>query len=110
MNKIEIIDVNLAGAGIGRNIEESDKGDPTLSKNIIVPFSLPGDLLEKSTPNSSTNNGLNKYNILTPSRHRQEPPCSAFPSCSGCSFMHANSNWQIKFKENKKWGTMPPLS
>lgn len=98
MVQTRITDVTSAGIGWGA-------ADPS-SGAIVVPFSLPGDLVEPLTtePDGTTNTPSGDilppdHRLVEPSPFRQSPPCSAFPSCSGCTFMHAAPEWQISFKE-----------
>lgn len=91
MAKIRITDITHAGVGWGTD-------DSTLGVT-VAPFSLPGDLIEASSPTNNTPHPTLAYTIVEPSQFRQSAPCSAFPKCSGCSFMHALPTWQIDFKE-----------
>ena len=92
MAKILITDVNHAGVGWGT--------DEATSGVTVIPFSLPGDLIETAAPTNNSPHPTLDYTIVEPSSLRQSAPCSAFPQCSGCSFMHARPSWQINFKED----------
>lgn len=39
--------------------------------------------------------------VITPSKHRVEPPCSVSKRCGGCKIMAADYEEQLRFKENK---------
>jgi 23S rRNA (uracil1939-C5)-methyltransferase len=119
MSRISVTDISVHGIGWGI-------GEPHTGA-IAVPFSLPGDIVEPlkggSKPTvshqiaervsavedqvfrpqvSSTTRGITPipdFRLIQSSPYRQASPCSAFPHCSGCTFMHAKANWQIEFKE-----------
>ena len=38
--------------------------------------------------------------IITPSPHRAEPDCAAFPACGGCDFRHISYQEELYFKRN----------
>lgn len=86
---------DVTSAGIGWGVSEPSSGA------VVVPFTLPGDIVEplESSDTPAGPSPTPHHRLVEPSPHRQTAPCSAFPSCSGCTFMHANPQWQITFKE-----------
>lgn len=93
MDGTRITDVTHTGIGWGL--------DEATSAAIVAPFSLPGDIIIPHSPNKRSPESTFPYTIIEPSPFRRNPPCSAFPACSGCSFMHADPTWQIRFKEQQ---------
>jgi len=55
----------------------------------FVPFSLPGEVVE-AEPVDKRGEGVaaELVEVLSPSRHREKPPCAHFGVCGGCALQH----------------------
>jgi len=90
--KTEIRDVSSTGEGIGSTedgvlfVDEALSGEEVLAEVILKKRNYSkGKLLE----------------ILTPSKHRIDPPCPYFGSCGGCQIQHADKVLQEEIKRDR---------
>ena len=65
---------------------------------VMVPFTLPGETVEATTPNAS--NEAQLLYVLTPSPERVPAPCPHFGSCGGCHYQMANYPEQLRLKQS----------
>jgi 23S rRNA (uracil1939-C5)-methyltransferase len=65
---------------------------------VLVPFTLPGEMVEATAPNAS--NEAQLLCVLTPSLERVPAPCPHFGSCGGCHYQMANYSEQLRLKES----------
>jgi 23S rRNA (uracil1939-C5)-methyltransferase len=86
---LDILEMGARGDGIA----EQD------GERYFVPFSLPGEVVE-AEPIDKRGEGVatELLEVLSPSRHRETPPCAHFGVCGGCSLQHwrhdAYSAWK----------------
>jgi 23S rRNA (uracil1939-C5)-methyltransferase len=70
--------------GLGDGIARLDDG-----RVVLVPDAVPGDrLVIEQLPQSRGTLRGKIAEILTPSPHRQTPPCPVFATCGGCNWQH----------------------
>ena len=90
--RIEICDMTVDGAGIGKTAE----GYPLFVKGAIT-----GDTADVLVTKTNKTYGFAKLmNIYSPSPYRTEPVCPIAKRCGGCSIMHMNYEGQLKTKSN----------
>jgi 23S rRNA (uracil1939-C5)-methyltransferase len=65
---------------------------------VLVPFTLPGETVEASTPNAS--NQAQLLCVLTPSAERVPAACPHFGTCGGCHYQMANYPEQLRLKQS----------
>ncbi|MGE0576519.1 MAG: class I SAM-dependent RNA methyltransferase [Reyranella sp.] len=88
--RLDILEIGSRGDGIG----EID------GQRWFVPFTLPGETVEAS-PRDKRGEGIvgELEQILSPSRHREAPPCRHFGTCGGCTLQHwrrdAYTAWKV---------------
>lgn len=71
-------------------------------KNILVPFTSPGDVVEiKGWHREKKKLVAHDYEIVELSPNRVEPVCPYFGKCGGCLLQHVPYGEQIQFKEEK---------
>ncbi len=69
-------------------------------KVFFIPLSAPGDKLRISVLSEKRSFSVGEIlEVLSPSPHRINPPCSLFGRCGGCDWMHLSENCQIESKE-----------
>ncbi len=82
-SEVALVDVTALG-GLGDGIARLTDG-----RVVLVPDAVPGDrLLIELLPQ---NRGISRGKIMevvTPSSHREEPPCPVFARCGGCTWQH----------------------
>ncbi|MFI5030831.1 MAG: class I SAM-dependent RNA methyltransferase [Reyranellales bacterium] len=76
---LDILEMGARGDGIA----EQD------GERYFVPFSLPGEVV-KAEPVDKRGEGVatELVEVLSPSRHREKPPCAHFGVCGGCALQH----------------------
>ncbi|MGB0412301.1 MAG: class I SAM-dependent RNA methyltransferase, partial [Pikeienuella sp.] len=57
-----------------------------IGAGVFAPFTLPGDIVEGAVADGR----MAAPRVITPSPHRQTPPCPHFGTCGGCSVQHGN--------------------
>lgn len=65
---------------------------------IMVPFTLPGELVSASIDEARRSAEL--LRVITPSPHRVEPACVHFGICGGCQYQHAGYQAQLEIKRD----------
>lgn len=86
---LDILEMGARGDGIA----EQD------GERYFVPFTLPGEVVE-AEPADKRGEGVaaELVEVLSPSRHRERPPCAHFGVCGGCALQHwrhdAYSAWK----------------
>lgn len=63
-------------------------------KDIYIPFSLPGEVVDGQIDGHQLLNAK----IITPSEVRVKAPCSHFKSCGGCSLQHVSDGFLAEWK------------
>ena len=76
---LDILEMGARGDGIA----EQD------GERYFVPFTLPGEVVE-AEPVDKRGEGVaaELIEVLSPSRHREKPPCAHFGVCGGCALQH----------------------
>lgn len=76
---LDILEMGARGDGIA----EQD------GERYFVPFTLPGEVVE-AEPVDKRGEGVaaGLLEVLSPSRHRETPPCAHFGVCGGCALQH----------------------
>ncbi|HZY48412.1 MAG TPA: RNA methyltransferase [Devosia sp.] len=76
---LDILEMGARGDGIAE--QEGER--------YFVPFSLPGEVVE-AEPVDKRGEGVaaELVEVLSPSRHREKPPCAHFGVCGGCALQH----------------------
>jgi 23S rRNA (uracil1939-C5)-methyltransferase len=76
---LDILEMGARGDGIA----EQD------GERYFVPFTLPGEVVE-AEPVDKRGEGVaaELLEVLSPSRHRETPPCAHFGVCGGCALQH----------------------
>jgi 23S rRNA (uracil1939-C5)-methyltransferase len=76
---LDILEMGARGDGIA----EQD------GERYFVPFTLPGEVVE-AEPVDKRGEGVaaELVEVLSPSRHREKPPCAHFGVCGGCALQH----------------------
>ena len=92
MNEIVI---NLTGiAHLGESIGKHN------GKVVFVPYGIPGETVKaKIIKDEGDYLRAEIIEIIEPSFFRENPPCSLFGVCGGCSFQHVTYSYQTKLKE-----------
>lgn len=68
-------------------------------KNVFVPFAIPGETLEvQITKNYKDYDVAEITSIISPSKHRVEPPCKYYKKCGGCNMLHIDYDFQKKLR------------
>ena len=76
---LDILEVGARGDGIA---EES-------GQRYFVPFTLPGEKVEvEPLERRGEGTASRLAEVLSPSRHRERPPCAHFTVCGGCALQH----------------------
>jgi 23S rRNA (uracil1939-C5)-methyltransferase len=76
---LDILEVGIRGDGIA---EES-------GQRYFVPFTLPGERVEIEPLERRGEGTVSRLvEVLSPSRHRERPPCAHFTVCGGCALQH----------------------
>ena len=102
---LDILEMGARGDGIA----EQD------GERYFVPFTLPGEVVE-AEPVDKRGEGVaaELLEVLSPSRHRETPPCAHFGVCGGCALQHwrhdAYSAWKVSLIERplKQRGVQAP--
>lgn len=76
---LDILEMGARGDGIAEHDGE----------RYFVPFTLPGEVVE-AEPVDKRGEGVatELVEVLSPSRHREKPPCAHFGVCGGCALQH----------------------
>lgn len=82
MQKIDIIDINSLGKGVG----------VLDGKKLYISNSLPGEQIDIEDGKI--------LNISNESKHRKEPRCKHFGLCGGCNLQHLSEGYYLDFKRN----------
>jgi 23S rRNA (uracil1939-C5)-methyltransferase len=92
MNEIEI---QLTGiAHLGEAIGKYD------GKVVFVPYGIPGETVKaRIIKDEGDYLRAEIIEVIEPSFFRENPPCSLFGLCGGCSFQHISYSYQTKLKE-----------
>jgi 23S rRNA (uracil1939-C5)-methyltransferase len=78
------ITLNILEVG-GRGDGVAEEG----GQRYFVPFTLPGEIVEAEARDSRGEGvAADLVRILSPSRHREPPPCAHFGTCGGCALQH----------------------
>ena len=89
---IEITDITLEGAGVGKTEE---------GYVLFVPGSAPGDIIKAKILKALASYGYAKIEeIITPSQDRTEVDCPVFAKCGGCVFRHISYEKELEIKKN----------
>ncbi len=103
MNNIftsEILSVADSGSGIAKND----------GYTVFVPNAVLGDVCQIEITKANKNYGFGKIlKIITPSPHRVEPCCTAFPSCGGCTLLHTDYSAQLNIKRTAVFDALTRL-
>jgi 23S rRNA (uracil1939-C5)-methyltransferase len=89
---LTITKINSSGEGVAFNKE---------GKPILVPFTLPGEVVEVTVDPSSMRGVVRRGSlerIIQKSPQRQEPPCPYFGICGGCQLQHLNQDFYKAYK------------
>jgi len=87
--EITIDDLTVDGAGVGR-VE---------GLAVFIPLALPGETVSAIIIKLAKNYAVGKLvKILSQSKARVEPFCSAFEACGGCTLQHLSYEQQLAFK------------
>lgn len=88
--EVEITGIGSMADGIGRHE----------NKSVFIPFTCPGDMVKAAVKRDTKNDiRAEMLTLITPSPDRQEPPCSHFGKCGGCSLQHLNEPRYQSFKQ-----------
>lgn len=88
--RLDILEIGSRGDGIGE----------IAGQRYFVPFTLPGETVE-AEPRDKRGEGIaaELTQVLSPSRHREMPPCRHFGTCGGCALQHwrrdAYTAWKV---------------
>lgn len=88
--RVDILEIGARGDGIADHE----------GRRYFVAFTLPGETVE-ATPRDKRGEGVaaDLVEVLTPSRHRETPPCAHFTICGGCALQHwrrdAYTAWKV---------------
>jgi 23S rRNA (uracil1939-C5)-methyltransferase len=92
--KLRIEKSVYGGSGLARIGEGELAG-----KAAFVPLTLPGELVEANIVEGKRSFiNAQVASILEPSSHRELPACPYFGACGGCSYQHADYNYQLQLK------------
>jgi 23S rRNA (uracil1939-C5)-methyltransferase len=76
---LDILEVGARGDGI------AEEG----GQRYFVPFTLPGEKVEvEPLERRGAGTASRLIEVLSPSRHREQPPCAHFTVCGGCALQH----------------------
>jgi len=89
--RLDILEIGSRGDGIG----EID------GTRWFVPFTLPGETVEAEPRDKRGESIVGALaQVLSPSRHRETPPCRHFGTCGGCALQHwrrdAYTAWKVE--------------
>ena len=90
---LTITQINSSGEGVAFN---------EAGETILVPFTLPGEIVEISLDPASIRSAVRRgslLKIIQESPKRTQPPCPYFGQCGGCQLQHLESEF---YKEYKK--------
>ncbi|MBQ8862408.1 MAG: 23S rRNA (uracil(1939)-C(5))-methyltransferase RlmD [Clostridia bacterium] len=88
---LEITDITLGGAGVGKTEE---------GYVLFVPGTAPGDIIKAKILKTLASYGYAKVEeILTPSPDRIEVDCPVFSKCGGCVFRHISYEKELEIKK-----------
>ncbi|MFO1083772.1 MAG: RNA methyltransferase [Reyranellaceae bacterium] len=88
---LDILEIGGRGDGIGE----------IAGQRYFVPFALPGETVEVE-PRGKRGEAIvgELKQVLSPSRHREVPPCRHFGACGGCALQHwrrdAYTAWKVE--------------
>ncbi len=89
---VDVTDLAFGGEGVAR-------ADGYV---IFVPGGVPGDRLEVRLTQVRPRFGRAQIErLVTPSRHRTDPPCPYFGRCGGCRLQHVRYEAQLEFKQRQ---------
>ena len=89
---IKITDLGTQGEGIGK----------INGYTLFVKNTLPDEEVKTLVVKANKNYGYGKtLEIIKPSPHRINPPCSVAGKCGGCTIQHLDYETQLKLKQNK---------
>lgn len=89
---IKITDLGTQGEGIGK----------INGYTLFVKNTLPDEEVKTLVVKANKNYGYGKaLEIINPSPHRINPPCSVAGKCGGCTIQHLDYETQLKLKQNK---------
>jgi 23S rRNA (uracil1939-C5)-methyltransferase len=102
---LDILEMGARGDGVAE--QEGER--------YFVPFTLPGEVVE-AEPADRRGEGVavRLIEVLSPSRHRETPPCAHFGVCGGCALQHwrrdVYSTWKTSLIERalKQRGVAAP--
>jgi 23S rRNA (uracil1939-C5)-methyltransferase len=87
--KLQIEKNVYGGAGLAR----------AEGKDVFVPFTLPGELVEAHITEDKGNFANAELDaVLEPSSERTAPSCEYFGQCGGCQYQHATYSQQVALK------------
>ncbi|EES90930.1 23S rRNA (uracil(1939)-C(5))-methyltransferase RlmD [Clostridium botulinum] len=94
-NKEYIVDISALGFE-GEGIAKVD------NYAIFIPGALIGEKVKVKVIKVKKNFAYGKLiEVLEKSQHRENPICSIYKRCGGCSIQHFNYNAQLEFKRNR---------
>ena len=87
---LDILEIGARGDGIAEH----------QGRRWFVPFTLPGETVEAELrDNRGEGVAADLVDVLSPSRHREPPPCAHFKVCGGCALQHwrrdAYTAWKV---------------
>ena len=92
MVTVEITDITLEGAGVGKTED---------GYVLFIPKTAPGDIVKAKILKTLTSYGYAKAEqIVTPSSARIEVDCPVFSKCGGCVFRHISYEKELEIKKN----------
>ncbi len=69
-------------------------------KAVMIPFAAPGDtVVARIVESKERYDVAEMLRLVTPSTHRQAPPCPYVGSCGGCSWQHLRYEAQLQAKQ-----------
>ena len=78
---------------------------------VFVPYALEGEKTEYKVVKVLKSHAFGKLlKVITPSKHRVEPPCECFNRCGGCSMLHIDYEKQLEIKKDNVVNCMKKYS
>ncbi len=64
-------------------------------RTVVVPGALPGETVRAKVPAGKGLGRAEEISVITPSAHRQAPPCPYTAHCGGCDLAHAEPSQRL---------------